>query len=137
MKEFDQPATSFITCFGSYYYVTMSFGLKNTGATYQRCMVKCFGNLVGITIEAYVNDIVVKTRRSKGLIHDLREAFERLKANDIKLIPEKCVFGILGGMLLGFLVSKWGIEANPETILVITNMGPYGISSESSESWDA
>jgi hypothetical protein len=106
MKEFDQPATSFITCFGSYYYVTMSFGLKNTGATYQRCMVKCFGNLVGITIEAYVNDIVVKTRRSKGLIHDLREAFERLKANDIKLIPEKCVFGILGGMLLGFLVSK-------------------------------
>lgn len=106
MKEFDQPATSFITPFGSYYYVTMSFGLKNTGATYQRCMVKCFGNLVGITVEAYVDNIVVKTRRSEGLIHDLREAFERLKANDIKLILKNCVFGILGGMLLGFLVSK-------------------------------
>jgi hypothetical protein len=46
MKESDQLATSFITLFGSYCYVTMPFGLKNTGATYQRCMIKCFDELI-------------------------------------------------------------------------------------------
>ena len=47
MKASDQLATSFITPFGSFCYVTMPFGLKNAGATYQRCMLKCFGNLIG------------------------------------------------------------------------------------------
>ena len=52
MKESDQLATSFITPFGSFCYVSMSFGLKNAGATYQRCMLKCFGDLIGRTVEA-------------------------------------------------------------------------------------
>ena len=62
MKEFDQLATSFITPFRSFCYVTMPFGLKNTGATYQCCMLKCFGDLIGRTIEAYVDVIVVKSK---------------------------------------------------------------------------
>ena len=52
--------TSFITLFRSFCYVTMLFGLKNAGAMYQRCMLKCFGDLIGRTIEAYIDDIVVK-----------------------------------------------------------------------------
>ena len=47
MKESDQLTTSFITPFGLFCYVTMPFGLKNTGAMYQRCMLKCFGDLTG------------------------------------------------------------------------------------------
>ena len=62
MKESDQLATSFITPFGSFCYVSMPFGLKNAGAMYQRCMLKCFGDLIGQTVEAYVDDIVVKSR---------------------------------------------------------------------------
>ena len=62
MKESDQLATSFITPFGSFCYISMSFGLKNAGATYQRCMLNCFGDLIGRTVEAYVDDIVVKTK---------------------------------------------------------------------------
>ena len=61
MKEYDQLAIYFITPFGSFCYVTMSFSLKSTGATYQRCMLKCFRDLIGWTIEAYVDDIVVKS----------------------------------------------------------------------------
>ena len=61
MKEFDQLATSFITPFGSFCYVTMPFGLKNAGAMYQRCMLKYFGDLIGRTVEAYVDDNVVKS----------------------------------------------------------------------------
>ena len=63
MKESDQLATSFITPFGSFCYVSMPFGLKNAGATYQRCMLNCFGDLIGQTVEAYVDDIVVKSKR--------------------------------------------------------------------------
>ena len=46
MKEFDQLATSFITPYGLYCYVIMPFGLKNAGATYQRCMQQCFTNQI-------------------------------------------------------------------------------------------
>ena len=60
MKESDQLATCFITPFGSFCYVTIPFDLKNVGATYQHCMLKCFGDLIGRTVEAYVDEIVVK-----------------------------------------------------------------------------
>lgn len=52
------------------------------------------------------------------------ETFDKLKDNDIKLNPEKCVFYVPGGMLLDFLVFKRGTEANPEKVSTITNMGP-------------
>ena len=62
MKESDQLVMYFITPFGSFCYVTMSFGLKNMRATYQRCMLKCFEDLIGQTVEAYVDDIVPKSK---------------------------------------------------------------------------
>ena len=115
--------TSFITPFGSFCYVTMSFGLKNDGATNQRCMLKCFMNLIGQTIEAYVDDIMVKSKWADHLVDDLEQTFAKLRANGIKLNPKKCVFGVPWGMLLGFIISKRGIEANPEKISAITRMG--------------
>jgi hypothetical protein len=124
MKESDQLATSFITPFGMYCYVTMPFGLRNAGATYQRCMQHIFGEHIGPTIEAYVDDIIVKTKKISNLISDLDVAFKCLRAKNIKLNPEKCVFGVPRGMLLGFIVSERGIEANPEKITTITRMGP-------------
>ena len=75
MKESDQLRTSFNTPFGSYCYVTMPFGLKNAGATYQRCMIRCFGDLIGRTVEAYVDEIVVKTKQADGLMADLELTF--------------------------------------------------------------
>ena len=124
MKESDQLATSFITPFGSYNYVTMSFGLKNAGATYQRCILRCFDDLIGEVVEAHVDDIVVKSRFADLLIHDLERTFSKLRENNIKLNPEKCVFGVPRGMLLGFIVSERGIEANPEKIAAIECLGP-------------
>jgi hypothetical protein len=105
MKESDQLATSFITPFGMYCYITMSFGLRNVGATYQRCMQHVFGDHIGRTVEAYVDDIVVKTRKADNLVDDLHIAFGYLCANRVKLNPEKCVFGVPRGMLLGYIVS--------------------------------
>jgi hypothetical protein len=69
-------------------------------------------------------DIVVKTRKASDILSDLEVTFSCLKAKSVKLNPKKCVFGVPRGMLLGFIVSKRGIEANPEKIVTITNMGP-------------
>ena len=91
---------SFITPFGSFCYVSMPFGLKNVGATYQHCMLKCFRDLIGQTVEAYVDDIVVKSTRVDHLVADLGKPFAKLRANGIKLNPEKCVFGVPRGCCL-------------------------------------
>ena len=92
MKESDQLATSFITPFGMYCYVTMPFGLRNAGATYQRCMLHVFKDHIGRTVEAYVNDIVVKSRKADDLVANLRTTFDCLRAKGVKLNPEKYVF---------------------------------------------
>jgi hypothetical protein len=123
MKESDQLATSFITSFEMYCYVTMPFSLRNAGATYQRCMQHVFGDHIGRTVEAYVDDIVVKTRKADDLVGDLSIAFGCLRANGVKLNPKKCVFGVPWGMLLGYIVSQRGIEANPEKVAALERMG--------------
>jgi hypothetical protein len=74
-------------------------------------------------VEAYVDDIVVKSRRTGDLVPDLTPVFEKLRKYHVQLNPEKCIFGVLRGMFLGFVVSKHGIEANPEKITTITSMG--------------
>jgi hypothetical protein len=124
MKESDQLTTSFITPFGMCCYITMSFGLRNAGATYQRCMQHAFGDHIGRTVEAYVDDIVMKTRKADDLVGDLHIAFGCLRANRVKLNPEKCVFGMPRGMLLGYIVSQQGIKANPEKVATLERMGP-------------
>jgi hypothetical protein len=88
MKESDQLATSFITPFGMFCYVTMPFGLRNVGATYQRRMQHVFGDHIRRTVEAYVDDIVVKTRKADDLVSDLNIAFGCLRANRVKLNPK-------------------------------------------------
>jgi hypothetical protein len=77
-------------------------------------MQHVFGEHIGPTIEAYVDDIIVKSKKANNLVDDLNIAFKCLKAKNIKLNPEKCVFGVPRGMLLGFIISKRGIEANSE-----------------------
>jgi hypothetical protein len=79
----------------------MPFGLRNAGATYQRCMNHVFGEHIGRTVEAYIDDIVVKTRKAFDLLSDLETTFKCLRAKGVKLNPEKCVFEVPRGMLLG------------------------------------
>jgi hypothetical protein len=124
IKEEDQEKTAFITPFGAYCYTTMSFGLKNAGATYLQAIQACFKRHLNKNIEAYVDDVVVKTRNSDTLIVDLEETFASLREYRWKLNPNKCVFGVPSGKLLGFIISHRGIETNPEKISAITKMKP-------------
>jgi hypothetical protein len=86
-------------------------------------MLKCFSDLIREIIEAYVDDIIVKSKKADWLVADLEKAFKKIQENGIKLNPKKCVFTNPRGMLLGFIISKRGIEANPEKITAITWMG--------------
>jgi hypothetical protein len=82
-------------------------------------MQHVFGDHIRRTIEAYVDDIVVKTRKADDLVSDLRIAFGCLRVNRVKLNPKKCVFGIPRGMLLGYIVSQRCIEANLEKVVAL------------------
>jgi hypothetical protein len=82
----------------------------------------CFADQLHRNVEAYVDDVVIKTRDSNNLIADLEEIFSSLRRFRWKLNPTKCVFGVPSRKLLGFIVSNRGIEANPIKIMAITNM---------------
>jgi hypothetical protein len=75
-------------------------------------------------MEAYIDDIIVKSKKTGDLVPDLTEVFAKLRQHRVKLNPEKCVFGVPRGMLLGFVVLERGIEANPDKISAIMDMGP-------------
>jgi hypothetical protein len=100
----------------------MTFDLKNAGATYQKAIQKCLGSQTGKNVEAYVDDIVVKTTIEDNLIADLAETFANLRVYRWKLNPEKCVLGAPSGKLLGFMVSYQGIEANLTKVDAILRM---------------
>ena len=65
---------------------------------------------------------MVKIAQACDLIANLAATF--LRRFNIRLNPEKCVFGVPKGKLLGYIVSERGIEVNPEKIAAISNMGP-------------
>ena len=82
----------------------------------------CLEKQIGMTVEAYVDDAIIKTRHVKTLIDDLCLTFDNLHTYDIKINPEKCVFGVPVGKLLGFIVSNRGIEANPAKIRALSQL---------------
>jgi hypothetical protein len=124
MSRQDREHTAFVTMDGLYCYIVMPYNLKNALSTFVRAMSKTFGDLIRDKIEVYVDDIVVKTKRGSTLVEDLTLVFDKLRATRTKLNPEKCVFGVYAGKLLGFLVSHRGVEANPEKIKAIETMRP-------------
>jgi hypothetical protein len=63
---------------GLFEWVVMAFGLKNAGATYQRAMNLIFHDLLGIIVEVYIDDIVVKSVGDDSHLADLRLAFEKM-----------------------------------------------------------
>ena len=67
----------------------------------QNCLIWQIGKM-----EVYVDDIVIKSAKGDDLLADLDETFQSLRAYNIKLNPEKCVFGVPARKLLSFMVSE-------------------------------
>ena len=92
MAEEDKAKITFTTNWGAYAYDVMPFGLKNTGATYQRAMVTLFHDMMRKEIEVYIDDMIAKSRTAKDHLVDLRKLFKRLIKYKFRLNPNKCVF---------------------------------------------
>jgi ribonuclease HI len=100
----------------------MPEGLKNAGCTFSRMIAIVLHPQLRRNISAYVDDIVVKSVQRKDHISDLAETFANMRAANLKLNLEKCVFGIHKGKVLECLVSTKGIEANPDKIRALVEM---------------
>jgi hypothetical protein len=124
MSREDEENTAFITVDGLFCYVSMPYGLKNVIPTFVRVMHKTFGDLIRDLVEVYVDDIIVKVKLSASLLDNLALFFDRLCLTRTKLNPNKCVFGVTMGKLLGFLVLCRGVKANLEKIRTIKAMRP-------------
>ena len=109
MNLMDEELTAFHTPKGIYCFKVMPFGLKNTGATYQRDMQKIFDNVFHKYVECYVDDLVVKTKRREDHLVDLQSMFNHLRKYQLKMSPRKCVSGVTSGKFLGFNVRHHGI----------------------------
>ncbi|XP_021822576.1 uncharacterized protein K02A2.6-like [Prunus avium] len=96
----------------TYEWVVMPFGLNHAGATYQRAMNLIFHDLIGRTVEVYIDDVVVKSPSRADHVGHLRQAFDRMRAYGLKMNPTKCAFGVTAGNFLGFLVHQRGIEVD-------------------------
>jgi hypothetical protein len=116
MSREDEEHTAFITVDVLFCYVSMTYGLKNALPTFVRAMHKTFRDLIRDLVEVYVDDIIVKIKSHSSLLDKFDIVFDRLRSTRTMLNPDKCVFRVSAGKLLGFLVSHRRIDANPEKI---------------------
>jgi hypothetical protein len=101
----------------------MTFGLKNAGATYQRAMNLIFYNLLGVLMEVYIDDVVVKSVGFEEHMTDLKLMLERMMKCGLWMNPLKCTFGVTSGRFLGFIVHEHGIQIDPKKIESIGKIG--------------
>jgi hypothetical protein len=94
---------------GLFKWVVMTFGLKNSGATYQRAMILIFHDLLRVLMEVYINNVVVKSVGFEEHMTDLKLSLERMKKYGLQMNPLKCAFGVTLGRFLWFIVHEQGI----------------------------
>jgi hypothetical protein len=83
-------------------------------------------NQIRRNIEAYINDIVVKLKKHGDLFDDLKKTFDNLRKYKMMLNPNKCVFSVSSGKLLGYMVSSRGIDVNPTKVEAIKKCNRRG-----------
>jgi hypothetical protein len=103
---------SFITPFGSYCYMRMPEGIKNVGPTFCKMTKVILKDQMHINVFTYIDDIVLASKKKSTQIDDLAKTFANMHGAQLKLNPEKCVFGVQRGNVLRCLVSVKGIEDN-------------------------
>ncbi|GJY07987.1 reverse transcriptase domain-containing protein [Tanacetum coccineum] len=97
MTKKDEEKTAFHTEEGVFCYTKMPFGLKNAGAKYQRLVDSAFKEQIGVNLEAYVDDMVIKSKTEQDIIKDIEQTFSTLRRINMKLNPDKNCFIRYGG----------------------------------------
>ena len=115
----DQEKTTFVTSIGNYHYKVMPFRLKNAGSTYQRMITRMFKPQLSKNIEAYMDDMVVKSKVVSKHVRDLRNIFGIQRKHKLRLNASKCSFGVGLGKF-----TYRGIKVNPDQVKAINSLQP-------------
>nr|XP_023895551.1 uncharacterized protein LOC112007441 [Quercus suber] len=105
----DQEKTAFISPEANYHYTVMPFRLKNAKATYQQMMTRMFRDMIGRTVEVYIDNIVVKSKQTAWHTNDLRDVFEIKAVKRLNPPNSPKEVQVLTGMLaaLNRFISKF------------------------------
>ena len=116
MRKEDIEKTIFRTPFGTYAYTVMPFGLKNAPHTFSKVTYRAYKNLIGKTIEAYIDDTATYSDTFEEHLADLKKTFEATRAAGLKLKAKKCQFFYREIEFVGHIVGKSGIKMMPGKI---------------------
>ena len=118
----DQHKTAFASKQGTFAYKVMPFGLTNAPATFQRLMCHIFREFLREFLEIYVDDLCVHSRQRTDHYDQLKLIFEKCRLYRLCLNPDKCVFMVWKGKILGHIVSKNGISTDEDKMKVILQL---------------
>jgi hypothetical protein len=102
----------------------MAFRLKNGGANYQKCIHIILEPQIGRNVEAYIDDVIVKSKKREDLLDDLKKTFDNLCKYKMMPNSRKYVFGVSSGKLLSYMVSSRGVDTNPKKVKAIEQLQP-------------
>ena len=120
----DQDKTTFTCPFGTYAYRRMPFGLCNAPATFQRCMLSIFSDLVERIMEVYMDDITTYDGTFEECLANLETVLHRCIEKNLVLNWEKCHFMVNQGIVLGHVISNRGIEVDKAKVELIAKFPP-------------
>ena len=120
----DQEKTTFTCPYGTYAYRRMPFGLCNAPATFQRCMMSIFSDMIEDEIEVFMDDFSVGGATYEDCLSNLSRCLERCERANLVLNWEKCHFMVESGIVLGHKISHAGIEVDRAKVEVMRNFHP-------------
>ncbi|KAI3698001.1 hypothetical protein L6452_31110 [Arctium lappa] len=118
----DQEKTTFTCPFGTFAFRRMPFGLCNAPATFQRCMMSIFSDMIEDTMEVFMDDFSVTGTSFENCLKNLEKSLQRCEAHDLILNWEKCHFMVQEGIVLGHMISKKGLEVDKAKLEVIMQL---------------
>ena len=118
----DQEKATFTCPYGTFAYRRMLFGLCNAPATFQRCMMSIFTDMIEDFMEIFMDDFSVYGSNFKSCLDNLCKVLERCEEKNLVLNWEKCHFMVNDGIVLGHKVSAIGIEVDRAKIEVMTGL---------------
>ena len=119
--SYSHNKTAFITEWGVYVWVVMPFGLKNAPLTYERIVNQIFKDYLNDFMKLFLDDFNVYSDVATHL-PKLRLDFERCRQYGVSLNPDKCIFYVPSGVILGYIVYQAGKFPDPKKIEALVNM---------------